>query len=755
MFKRKFIFRQVLICFIATGILILQSCTVNKINKLKLAPVQSIEPEDTKDQIIFKAAHVVPTSRQMAYHKRDFIAFVHWGPNTFTRKEWGNGKEPSDLFNPQQVDTDQWCDALKAAGISAVVLTVKHHDGYCLWSTRYTDHSITQSPWENGQGDVLRNLSESCQKYGVELGVYLSPADLYQMESPDGLYGNLSEYSDRVIPRTVPGKPFKEKRSFTFNVDDYNEYFLNQLFELLTEYGPICEVWFDGAHPKRKGGQKYKYEAWYSLIRELAPDAVIFGKGPDVRWCGNEGGYTRQAEWNVIPLNTHPKICDWPDLTVEQLGEREQLYTAKYLYYLPAEVNTSIRAGWFYRDEKQVVRTVEDVFDMYERAVGGNAVFMLNIPPNREGLFSDKDIAVLRETGKRINDAYGTDLLDRSKTKSAVRDGNLNTFWSPKGLEDGLEIRLNEEIKINRFVIQEAIATHSQRIEEIVLEAWIEDTWIEIARGTTVGYKKILRFPEVRTSGFRLCIPKFRHIPTVAEVTAHYVYPQLHLIHIEQGNDGKIIMRPQIRSNFHWKHQKVQIQSDAPIHYTLDGSDPTKTSPVCSGPIELPFGGQVKARAIVEDEFGPVSVRYVGIDSREWKVYSVSSEKSARLSAAKAFDRNLYTCWQSSNGKTQPQSLTIDMGKEYSLTGFNYLPRQNTRSPEGMIEKGYIEVSLDGSKWEKVEEFEFGNLLNDPTWRYARFAKIVKGRYFRLTSTYGAQGTRTAGAAEIEIMGEK
>ena len=170
---------------------------------------------------------------------------------------------------------------------------------------RYTRHGIMSTDFREGKGDILKDLSASCQKYGLKLGVYLSPADLYQIEHPQGLYGNLSPYTERTIPREVPGRPFANKTTFRFMLDDYNEYFMNQLFELLTEYGPIHEVWFDGAHPKRKGGQKYNYPAWKELIHKLAPQAVIFGR-EDIRWCGNESGKTRDTEWNVIPYRKIP-----------------------------------------------------------------------------------------------------------------------------------------------------------------------------------------------------------------------------------------------------------------------------------------------------------------------------------------------------------------------------------------------------------------------------------------------------------------
>ena len=285
-----------------------------------------VEPGDTKEQIIEKAAHVVPTANQLAALQREFIAFIHFGPNTFTRMEWGNGMEDPKVFDLKELDTDQWCEAMKAAGMKLVILTAKHHDGFVLWQSRYTTHGIMSSNFQGGKGDIMKSLSESCRKYGLKLGIYLSPADLYQIESPDGLYGNLSKPTKRTIPREVEGRPFANTTRFEFVVDDYNEYFLNQLFELLTEYGPIDEVWFDGAHPKRKGGQQYDYHAWKTLIKALAPNAVVFGR-EGTRWCGNEGGRTRDTEWNIIPYEANPDTMSvFADLTDLDLGSRERLY---------------------------------------------------------------------------------------------------------------------------------------------------------------------------------------------------------------------------------------------------------------------------------------------------------------------------------------------------------------------------------------------------------------------------------------------
>ncbi|MGY0407518.1 MAG: alpha-L-fucosidase, partial [Polaribacter sp.] len=551
---KNYIVKIMLLLFISISVFLV-SCTSKKDAK-KLVGVHStivINKKDTKETIIEKAAHVVPTENQYAALQNEFIAFIHFGPNSFSKVEWGDGKEDPKVFNLHELDTDQWCKTMKDAGMKMVILTVKHHDGFCLWQTRYTKHGIMSTPYKNGKGDILKELTASAQKYGLKLGIYLSPADLYQIESPKGLYGNLSKPLLRTIPSAVKGRPFKNKTTFKFKVDDYNAYFLNQLFELLTEYGPIYEVWFDGATPKTKGGQTYDYLAWKKLINTLAPKAVIFGK-EDVRWCGNESGRTRDTEWNVIPYQKDPNEKNmFADMTKKSLGAREDLYTARYLHYQEAETNTSIREGWFYRDDTtQKVRSADDVFDIYERAVGGNSTFLLNIPPNRNGRFSPRGVAVLEETGKRIQETYGTDLLAKATGNKAVLDMDANTFKLMKGKTPSLEVTTPKTVTVNRFVLQEAITTHGERIEEHALDAWVDNAWKEIAHATNVGYKRILRFPEVTTNKFRIRILKCRAIPAISKVSAHYYHTRPPLLTLSRTVDGKVTIVPKQHA-FGWK----------------------------------------------------------------------------------------------------------------------------------------------------------------------------------------------------------
>lgn len=362
--------KQCLLILLIPILFVSNSNAQNNSNAFPLKNTYPVLATDSKETILQKAVHVVPTANQYSAQKNEYIAFIHFGPNTFTGKEWGSGMEDPAVFDLKKLDTDQWCRVMKEAGMKMVIFTAKHHDGFALWQSRYTKHGIMSTGYKDGKGDVLKELSASCKKYGLKLGIYLSPADLFQIESPDRLYGNLSQYTERAIPHEVPGRPFANKTKFKFLADDYNEYFLNQLFELLTEYGPISEVWFDGAHPKTKGGQKYNYLAWKKLIHQLAPKAVIFGK-EDIRWCNNEAGRTRETEWNVIGYNFNPDTANYfPDLTNIDLGSRAILYTSPFIHYQPAETNTSIREGWFYRDDtEQKVRSADDVYDIYERVV--------------------------------------------------------------------------------------------------------------------------------------------------------------------------------------------------------------------------------------------------------------------------------------------------------------------------------------------------------------------------------------------------
>ena len=687
------------------GCLLFTACTGSPKPELMMEVRSTIpvEDTDTEEMIIQKAAHVVPKKEQLTALKDEFIAFIHFGPNTFTRMEWGNGMEDPRIFDLKNLDTDQWCAAMKEAGMTKVILTAKHHDGFVLWQSRYTQHGIMSSGFQNGKGDIMKALSASCQKYGLKLGIYLSPADLYQIESPEGLYGNLSKYTKRTIPKEVPGRPFANKTTFEFELDDYNEYFMSQLFELLTEYGPIDEVWFDGAHPKRKGGQTYRYLAWKELIRTLAPNAVIFGR-EDIRWCGNEGGRTRDTEWNVIPYTMNPDTANhFADLTDIDLGSREQLVKGKYLHYQPAETNTSIREGWFYRDDdRQRVRSVDDVFDIYERSVGTNSTFLLNIPPNREGRFSDQDVNVLKEVGKRIRQTYTTDLMADAKGPKELLDGDETTFVGVPAGSEGFVIETKAPVTLNRFMIQEAIATHGERVEKHALDAWVDGAWQEITTATNIGYKRILRFPDVTSNKWRVRVLESRLTPAICKVAAYYYEARPPRLMAHRNAEGLVAIEG-FKQDFKWNAYQQDVARNLnagyKIYYTTDGSQPTEQSTEYKAPFALKHG-EVKAIAVLNGQVGEVCQVLIGYKKKGWKVTA-----------------------------PQPNAVSIQLTEACELSGLSYIPLQKEVQ---QIVKGTVKVCDDGKTWRTLESFEFGNLKNDPTRRFHHFKQPVRAAFVRI-----------------------
>ena len=334
-----------------------------------------------------------------------------------------------------------------------IVLVCKHHDGFCMWPTRYTPHSVVASPWRGGKGDVVREVAEAARAHGIKLAVYLSPADLYQLrtnpKNPAGYYGNGSSNVLSVIPtdpasfQSNPAKgrtPAPGFTNYTYVVDDYNRYFLNQLYELLTEYGPIQEVWFDGANPDPSVHETYNYAAWYDLIRSLQPGAVIMGKGPDVRWVGNEGGVGRTTEWSVIPLPTSPETFNWPDMTGGDLGSRAKLKPGSHLWWYPAEVNTTIlgNSQWFWARNKHP-RTVTQLVDIYLHVRRAQRKSHPESLARQSRPVPDNQLEALSRLAQIINETFATDLAAGGKVTAdnsnatngpaLALDGNLDTWW--------------------------------------------------------------------------------------------------------------------------------------------------------------------------------------------------------------------------------------------------------------------------------------------------------------------------------------
>ncbi len=452
---------------------------------------QVVFPADaTPEQKVDMVSRLVPTPQQLEWQQMEFTAFLHFGMNTFTGNEWGDGKESPELFNPSELDCEQWVKALKDGGFKMALITAKHHDGFCLWPTATTEYSVKNSPWKDGKGDVVRELRDACEKYGMKFGVYLSPWDR-----------NAECYGDSPA---------------------YNKFFIEQLSELLTNYGEVHEVWFDGANGEGPNGKKQEYD-WTAIlakIRELQPKAVTAIMGDDVRWVGNEGGMGRDTEWSATAMApgsyTHKKEA-MEALGInnmsKDLGSRELIAKAQEAYWYPSEVDVSIRPGWFYHaDQDERVRSLANLVNIYYRSVGCNSVLLLNIPPDKRGLIHENDVQRIKELSEYINKTFANNYVE-----------NGNQVWKAE-IGQSKEYNVKANAMVNTFLIQEDIAK-GQRVEDFLVEVYSNGAWQYAAEGTTVGYKRLLRFSDCTPEKIRVTIRSTRATANITNVGLYYAEP--------------------------------------------------------------------------------------------------------------------------------------------------------------------------------------------------------------------------------------
>jgi alpha-L-fucosidase len=378
---------------------------------------------------------------------------------------------------------------------------------------------------------------------------------------------------------------------------------------------------------------------------------------------------------------------------------------------------------------------------------------MLNVPPNKSGRLSERDVESLVETGRRIRQTYGTDLAKGGKVSAPkLQDGDIDTWWEPQGSSGEVVVTLTGLKPVNRFVFQEALAKRGQRIEKHALDAWLDGKWTEVAIGTTAGYKKILRFPTVTTDKLRLRVLESRLQPTVAEVSVHF-YDQPPLpVTATRDASGNVTLALK-ETAFEGKGAGFKT-SGLPIRYTTDGREPDASSPVYQKPISLPDGGTITALSFSEKQQGAIARFRFGPSKSSWKV-TATSEESANYDAAKATDGDPKTFWHSrwsAPAPDHPHYLTVDLGRSMTVTAVTYLPRQDKAVPDGMIEEGRIETSLDGKSWATAGDFHFGNLVNDPVERTYDFSKPATARFVRLVSRKGAAGKPYAAVAELGVL---
>lgn len=430
-----------------------------------------------------------PSAAQLAWQRRGAFGFVHFTVNTFTDREWGYGDEPESVFAPSELDCNQWVAAAKAGGLSALILTAKHHDGFCLWQTATTPHSIARSPFRDGKGDVVRELAEACRAGGIGFGVYCSPWDR-----------NHADY----------GRP------------EYVDAYHAQWRELLTQYGPLCEVWFDlanggdgyygGARETRNidAATYYRWKDLWQMVRQYQPNAVMFSDvGPDVRWCGNESGYTGISCWAKVRDDSAPGGVDKQRLIV---GDPDGTL------WRPAEVDVSIRPGWFWHPTERA-RSGANLFKLWLTSVGRGAGLNLNIPPDRRGLIPAADVLELQRFRNLVETFTAVDLAQGRATGefAALTDGNRETCWQASAQTAEIVIELGQNVELGGLWLEEAIE-YGQRIESFAVDVrqW---GWFEVARGGTIGAQSILDLTPVRADAVRIRITASHAPPVLSRVS--------------------------------------------------------------------------------------------------------------------------------------------------------------------------------------------------------------------------------------------
>lgn len=542
----------------------------------------------TAAEKIEMASRLVPTPQQLEWQRMELTAFLHFGVNTFTGREWGDGTEDPAIFNPTSLDCEQWVRTLKESGFKMAIITAKHHDGFCLWPTKTTRHSVASSSWKDGKGDVVRELRDACKKYGIKFGIYLSPWDR-----------NASCYGDSPA---------------------YNQFFIEQLTELLTNYGEVHEVWFDGANGEGPNGKKqiYDWDAILKTIRRLQPKAVTAIMGDDVRWVGNEKGIGRETEWSATALTPgiYPRSGEQnKELGIfgkaKDLGGRDIVARATELFWYPSEVDVSIRPGWFYHaDQDKQVKSLNHLTDIYFKSVGYNSVLLLNIPPDLRGLINENDVQRLKEF---------SGYLKKTFARNYVLKGN-EAWHGTSGTVRQYDIQ--KDALVNAFMIQEDISK-GQRIESFLVEAYKDGSWIHMAEGTTVGYKRLVRFSDTRPERIRVTIRSARGVANIAAVGLFYAEPLAD------------------------KNEEIQL-SDVPVdgwqvvggnadsRKAIDGDRKTVWRASALTPLVVDMGDKVEvsgfsyAPSIGEDLTGTIYkyAFYVSLDGQSWTKCEASGEFS-------------------------------------------------------------------------------------------------------------------------------
>ncbi|MBR5194553.1 MAG: alpha-L-fucosidase [Akkermansia sp.] len=647
----------------------------------------------------------LPTKQQVDWLRMEWYAFVHFGLNTYTNKEWGYGNESPELFNPQQFNAQNIVDTFKDAGMTGMIYTAKHHDGWCSWPTSSTTHSIRKSPWKKGKGDVVKAFAEACKKAGIKFGTYLSPWDR-----------NCAEY----------GRP------------GYRRVYYKQIEELLRNYGDIFEIWFDGAN----GGDGYyggasgtrdigNADNYYDFaqvvknIRRLQPDCIIWGAAHrgDATWGGSEKGFVKYPLWNSS-------------------GQK----------WMSLEGDTPINhAGWFWHPgQADKVKSPEHLMNVYLSSVGRGANLILNVAPNRDGILDKADVESLLSFGAARRQLLEQDFALQAEAKasesrgpefdgSKVTDGDIESYWCPKdGSTTGqIEIKLKKNATFDVVRVREQIRL-GQRVEAFKVEAFVDGEWRTIVApwngneetglesrggmGATIGNQVLRWLPEpVTTDRVRLSITAAKACPCISELSLLRMPAMLPRPAISRVGDMV----------------EINQNGDYQVYYTTNGKPPGTDSKRYNGPFKFSKAGVIKAVYVSSDDgsVGPVTTLNLGYSKADWQ-----------SDAMAAHDDKADTIWSK---ETAPASFKVDMKKTLELAAFSYLPRQDSQT-HGMTDQYKLELSADGQSWKTAAEGEFSNLRANPVELKVHFKK-QKARYFRFSSRRALDG-KASSVAEITMF---
>lgn len=660
----------------------------------------------------------VPSPGQLAWHDMEMYAFVHFTINTFTGKEWGYGDEKPELFNPSDFDADDLVRTLADAGLKGVVLTCKHHDGFCLWPTRTTRHSIASSPWKQGKGDVVKDVSQACKKYGLKFGVYLSPWD---------------------------------RNAASYGTPEYVSMYREQLKELSTGYGPLFLAWFDGANggDGYYGGAREKrsidrstYYQWnrtWGELKKRQPRAVIFSDvGPDLRWVGNESGYAGYPCWATytpVPLQAGTEPA--PGTVRYQLGT-EGAVDGKY--WIPAEVDVSIRPGWFWHEhENSRVRTPENLLNLYFNSVGRGANLNLNVPPDRRGRIHEEDKKSLAGFRALLDELYSRNFASGARAEASssangygakwVLDRKRATYWAagPGDIHPTVTLKLPEMSTFDVIRLAEPVQL-GQRIRRFRVDVHEKGRFVKWVEGSSVGARVILKGKPVTTDEVRVVLEDSRAVPALCEVSL-WKYPVLlHAPEIKGNRDGQVTLA---------------ATAGAVTRYTTDGSEPGPDSPVYEKPFMLPSGGTVKAVSEYRGKTSSVAASVIPVSTRDWNVLAGERRASA---PELAFDGDPATLWHTHAAQRElppPQALDIDMGREVNVAAVIYTPRMD--SARGTIDQYAVYLSRDGKDWgTPVAEGEFSNIRANPVPQRIDLKAPGKSRYLRFIGKRVLEGSHVA-----------